>query len=116
MLRVAQEAFLADHFTSNEIEELQNLITTNAYKAMQLKEPEIKPGNKSEFIILQTKTIYDAIRTALPPFLVIRGKHYAINEIKTRIDENEEGTPLAKMKMFDIACVNLILGPKVLDI
>ncbi|MFP3164119.1 MAG: amidohydrolase family protein [Acidianus hospitalis] len=90
MLRVAQEAFLADHFTSNEIEELLNLITTNAYKAMQLKEPEIKSGNKAEFIILQTKTIYDAIRTALPPFLVVRGKHYAINEIKTRIDENEE--------------------------
>ena len=33
---------------------------------MQLKEPEIKLGNKAEFIILQTKTIYDAIRTALP--------------------------------------------------
>ena len=90
MLRVVQEAFLVDHFISTEIEQLFDLITTNGYKALNIKKPEIKEGERAEFVILQTRTLYDAIRTALPPFMVVRGKHYAINEINIKIDEKEE--------------------------
>lgn len=90
MLRVAQEAFLADHFTSSEVEGLMDLITTNGYRALGLRRPEIRPGHKAEFVVLQARTAYDAIRTALPPFMTVRGKHYAINELSFRVDGEEE--------------------------
>ena len=90
MLRVAQEAFLADHFTSSEVEGLMELITTNGYRALGLRRPEIRPGHKAEFVVLQARTAYDAIRTALPPFMAVRGKHYAINELSFRVDGEEE--------------------------
>ncbi|MEJ2776104.1 amidohydrolase family protein [Sulfolobaceae archaeon RB850M] len=86
MLRVAQEAFLVDHFVFTEVEKLFDLITDNGYKVLKVNPPEVKVGERAQFIILQTRTVFDAIRTALTPFMVINGKHFALNDLSIKVD------------------------------
>ena len=86
MLRVVQEAFLVDHFVSTEVEKLFSLITDNAYKVLKVSPPEVKIGERAQFVILQTRTVFDAIRTSLPPFMVVNGKHFALNDFSIKVD------------------------------
>ncbi|WP_054838993.1 amidohydrolase family protein [Sulfuracidifex metallicus] len=89
MLRVAQEAFLVDHFVSEEIYSLMNMITWNGAKAMSLNNYGIGEGRKADFVVLNARSIYEAIRSALPPALVVYGKHYVVNDLKFSIDGND---------------------------
>jgi cytosine deaminase len=89
MLRVAQEAFLVDHFVSEEIYSLMNMITWNGAKAMSLNNYGIGEGRKADFVVLNARSVYEAIRSGLPPALVVYGKHYVVNDLKFSIDGND---------------------------
>ncbi|AWR96839.1 amidohydrolase family protein [Acidianus sulfidivorans JP7] len=88
MLRLVQEAFLIDHFTAEEIDGMLKLVTWNPAKAMMI-DYGIKPGSKAEFVILNAKSEYDAIRNILPPYLVVSGKNVAENDISFKINDND---------------------------
>ncbi|ARM75394.1 amidohydrolase family protein [Acidianus manzaensis] len=89
MLRVLQEAFLIDHFTSEDIEGMLKLITYNSAKIMKLKDYGIKENKKAEFVVLNAKSEYEALRNILPPALVVSGKNFAQNEIEFRINDKD---------------------------
>lgn len=89
MLRVAQEAFLVDHFVSSEVESIMNAITWNGAKAMSINGYGIAEGRKADFVVLNAKSAYEAIRNALPPALVVYGKHYAVNDIRFSMDGDD---------------------------
>ncbi|BCU71591.1 amidohydrolase family protein [Stygiolobus caldivivus] len=89
MLRVVQEAFLVDHFVASEVTSLISGITENGYKALSIVPPIIEEGQKAQFIILQARNYYDAIRTALPPFLVINGRYYANNNVSFLVNDSD---------------------------
>lgn len=86
MLRVAQEAFLVDHFVSTEVESLMRTITWNGARAMSIKDYGIAEGRKADLVLLNAKSTYEAIRNALPPALVVYGKHYVINDVRFSVD------------------------------
>ncbi len=86
MLRVAQEAFLVDHFVSTEVDLLMDAVTWNGARALSLKEYGVKEGKKADFVVLNAKSKYEALRNGLPPAVVVFGKHYAVNEVKFSMD------------------------------
>ncbi|BFH74037.1 cytosine deaminase [Sulfurisphaera javensis] len=89
MLRVLQEAFLVDHFTSKDIEGMLKLVTYNPAKILMLDDYGIKPGRKAEFVVLNAKNEYEAIRNILPPALVVSGENIAENEIEFKINDKD---------------------------
>jgi cytosine deaminase len=95
MLRVLQEAYLVDHFTAVDLvkegEELMKLITHNGYKAMSINPPKIMEGERAEFVVLQSRSLLDSIRVPLPPFLVVRGRNYAVNDVSLKLNGEEVG-------------------------
>lgn len=97
MLRVVQEAFLVDHFVASEVTSLIQTVTDNAYKALNINKPVIKEGEKAQFIVLQTKSFYDAVRTALPPLLVVNGKYYAHNTLSLSVNGKDVSDELINL-------------------
>ncbi|NON62297.1 amidohydrolase family protein [Acidianus sp. RZ1] len=89
MLRVLQEAFLVDHFTSEQVEGTIRLVTYNAAKTLGIKNYGIKPGKRADIVVLNAKNEFEAIRNALPPALVVRGKDVGENDIEFKINDVE---------------------------
>ncbi len=80
-------AFLASHLmwmtTYDDMEILYDLITTNAARAMAIKEFDMKEGNKANLVVLDVKEIWEALAYHEPPIHVIKdGKEVTIRDNK----------------------------------
>ncbi len=76
-------AFLASHLmwmtTFEEMEILYDLITTNAAKAMAIKDFEMKEGNKANLVVLDAESVWEALNEHGAPLHVIKdGKEVTI--------------------------------------
>ncbi|NIO06004.1 MAG: amidohydrolase family protein [Proteobacteria bacterium] len=76
-------AFLASHLmwmtTFEEMEILYDLITTNAAKAMAIKNFEMKEGNKANLVVLDAESVWEALNEHGAPLHVIKdGKEVTI--------------------------------------
>lgn len=69
-------AFLAAHLmwmtTFAEMEILYDLITTNAARAMAIKEFELKEGNKANLVVLNAESVWEAMTYHEAPLRVIK--------------------------------------------
>jgi len=69
-------AFLASHLmwmtTYEEMEILYDLITTNAAKAMAIKEFEMKEGNRANLVVLNAESVWEALTYHEAPLHVIK--------------------------------------------
>jgi len=98
MLKVAYEAFLADHFVEGEWDMLLDMITFNGAKTMNLMRYGMpKEGEKAQFVILNSRTFYDALRTTFPPFLVVNGRYYGVNDFKVELNGIDETTKIINL-------------------
>lgn len=80
-------AFLAAHLmwmtTFEEMEILYDLITTNAAKALGIKDFALKEGNPANLVILSTENVNEALRNHEPPKYVIKaGKNITGKQIE----------------------------------
>ncbi len=76
-------AFLASHLmwmtTFEEMEILYDLITTNAARAMAIKDFEMKEGNKANLVVLDGESVWEALNDHEAPLHVIKdGKEVTI--------------------------------------
>ncbi len=91
MLRVAYEAFLADHFVEGEYDLLLDMMTLRGARTLQIRDYDYpREGKRAEFVILNSRSFYDSLRTTIPPFMVVNGKHYGVNDFKVEIDGVDE--------------------------
>jgi cytosine deaminase len=76
-------AFLAAHLmwmtTFDDMEILYDLITTNGAKAMGIKDFELKEGNPANLVVLNARSIWEALTEHEKPLYVIKdGKNITI--------------------------------------
>lgn len=81
---ILEVAFLAAHLmwmtTFEEMEIFYDLITTNAAKALGIKNFELKEGSPANLMVLGVKNINEALRTHEAPLYVIKdGKNITGN-------------------------------------
>lgn len=81
-------AFLASHLlwatTMAEMEQLYDMVTKNAAKAVGLKSYGLRVGNRADLVVLNTKSVYEALTYQdVPAFVITRGKLIVENEFKT---------------------------------
>lgn len=81
-------AFLASHLlwmtTKEQMETLYDMITINAAKAMGVTDYGLEKGKTANLVVLQDKTVLDALRNHEPPaFVISRGKIVAENSSTT---------------------------------
>lgn len=72
-------AFLAAHLlwmtTQRELETLYDMVTTQAARAMNVKDHQLKAGNPANLVVLSAPTIMDALREhAAPQYVISNGK------------------------------------------
>lgn len=90
---MVEVAFIVSHLTwattRSEMEMLYDMITKNGAKDMKIKDYGVKEGCKANLVILNTKNIYETIRTQDTPAQVISdGKIIAENKTETEFHLN----------------------------
>lgn len=84
MLRVLNYAFITDHFSIQDIPLLFKTITYNSAKILGIEEyGKLEEGKKAEFIILNEKSMFDALVNTSKPFLVVRGEYMVMNRLES---------------------------------
>ncbi|BBG27786.1 amidohydrolase family protein [Sulfuracidifex tepidarius] len=93
MLRVAYEAFLADHFVEGEYNVLLDMLTFNGARALSITDYGYpREGDTAKFVILNSRSFYDSLRTTVPPFIVMNGRYYGVNDIRIEVNGEDETT------------------------
>ncbi len=90
MNNMLEVAFLASHITwsmtLNDMDRFMDMITWRAERAMGLEYCGIRPGCQADLLVLNGRTVYEAIwRHEAPKYVISRGKIVAENEFKSKI-------------------------------
>ena len=84
MLRVLNYAFIVDHFSPQDIPLLFNTVNYNSAKILGIKDyGKIEVGKRAEFIVLNEKSLFDALSQTSKPFLAIRGEYMVMNKVES---------------------------------
>lgn len=83
-------AFLNSHIlwmtTLNDMDTLFDMITWRAAKAMNIDRYGLKVGNRADIVILDGKSVYEAIWKHKPPkYVISKGKLVAVNEEESKL-------------------------------